>query len=217
MYHFKGPAVITQWPSVEMDYGPTESWEELYIIYSPSLLNSFLEQNYFNRLRPIWEIKQSNTVRSLLKSFSTLANDIESINNCDRLDRLAERLIMESIIGAQGTDEDSYQHTILEISEHLEDNLNSNFEIEALAKQYNLSPATFRRHWSKHMKASPASYFMSLKISEASRLLVETDKKVYEIAESLAFNDPLYFSRKFKQCTGKTARQYRILHQKDLL
>jgi AraC-like DNA-binding protein len=57
---------------------------------------------------------------------------------------------------------------------------------------------------------------MRLKIEEACRLLVETRKKVGEIAEVLGFSDPLYFSRRFRLETGVTAAEYRNTHQSPL-
>ena len=58
----------------------------------------------------------------------------------------------------------------------------------------------------------PARYVMNLRMREACRLLVETDKTVAEIADILSFEDPLYFSRRFSKMMGTPASDYRRRH-----
>lgn len=53
------------------------------------------------------------------------------------------------------------------------------------------------------------AYFMKLKIERAKLLLRETELSVSQIAETLAFDSPNYFSKAFKKATGRTPLQYK--------
>ena len=57
------------------------------------------------------------------------------------------------------------------------------------------------------------SYFISLKIKEAKRLLRETDLTVTQISASLAFDNPNYFSKTFKRVSGYTPLQYKKMRR----
>ena len=59
---------------------------------------------------------------------------------------------------------------------------------------------------------SVMAYFTRLKTEKAKRLLRETDLSVTQIAETLSFDTPNYFSKTFKKITGLTPLQYRKTH-----
>ncbi|WP_164508252.1 AraC family transcriptional regulator [Lapidilactobacillus wuchangensis] len=61
----------------------------------------------------------------------------------------------------------------------------------------------------RYTQTSPLAYFASLKIERACRDMRLTTLKDYEIATSLGYHDPYYFSRQFKKYTGYSPRAYR--------
>lgn len=56
---------------------------------------------------------------------------------------------------------------------------------------------------------APMDYFLRLKIQRASQLLDTTGMRVSEIAATLGFIDPYYFSRLFKKMIGHSPHAYR--------
>jgi len=52
-----------------------------------------------------------------------------------------------------------------------------------------------------------------LRTDKASQQLVDTDRPVADIAESVGFTDPTVFSRAFKKWTGQSPREYRRTHK----
>jgi len=56
-------------------------------------------------------------------------------------------------------------------------------------------------------------YLMSIRIAAAKELLINNEKRLYEIAEMTGFSDSNYFSRAFKKHTGITPREFREMNQ----
>lgn len=56
---------------------------------------------------------------------------------------------------------------------------------------------------------TPKSYFDSLRLQEAHRLLGSSHRKVIDVAYQVSFDSPAAFSAFFKRATGMTPTQYR--------
>jgi len=65
-------------------------------------------------------------------------------------------------------------------------------------------------HWFKHFTGvSPMAYLTELRIQAACEYLDTTSLNIKEIAATLGYDDPYYFSRAFAKCTGKSPMKYR--------
>ena len=98
---------------------------------------------------------------------------------------------------------------MLELKGYVEEHYLEELDFDGVARKFGFSPSTFRRVWLEHMPESPVRFVNNLRMKQACRLLCETDLPIMEIAESLGYGDPLYFSKKFHKHTGETARDYR--------
>lgn len=91
----------------------------------------------------------------------------------------------------------------------LETNLAEELDLEPVARQFNLSYERFRKRFTAAAGIPPARYRMMRRIDRAKALLLETSLSVKEIAAQLGFCDPFFFSRQFKQITGRTPSDFR--------
>jgi two-component system response regulator YesN len=57
-----------------------------------------------------------------------------------------------------------------------------------------------------------STFLINYRIEKAKQLLIESDNKIYEIAEQVGFNNPYYFSKVFKDTTGLSCKTYRDKH-----
>ena len=53
------------------------------------------------------------------------------------------------------------------------------------------------------------AYVSRIRVEAAKEMLLESPLSIAEIAARTGFQDGFYFSKKFKQLTGMTPRQYR--------
>lgn len=84
--------------------------------------------------------------------------------------------------------------------------------IEYLASKCHLSPNYLSDMLSKETGRSAKAHINDFLIEKAKHLLISSTDAVSEIAYSLGFNYPHYFSRIFKKKTGKTPIEYRQMN-----
>jgi AraC-like DNA-binding protein len=77
------------------------------------------------------------------------------------------------------------------------------------AKNANLSVSQFSFLFNQHTGVSPMTYLIEIRMQRACEYIDTTNQSIKEIAYELGFEDPFYFSRAFKKCTGLSPSQYR--------
>ena len=86
-----------------------------------------------------------------------------------------------------------------------------NTSIAELAAMEHLSVSRYREVFKNQTGMSPVDYRTALRISNACRLLLQTDLTVAEIAADCGYSDVFFFMRLFKRKTGVTPGEYRIM------
>lgn len=218
-WNVQAPCVITQAPGRLVEYGPSgawREWEELFLIYNQDQVPVLTKMGLIRNEVPVWSIKNIGPTRTRLQELKQAGTDDRGQIVIDRLDRLCELMLVESILGETSAARSPEERAILEIRDYLKLHYLEPHDFSQLARNHGLSDSTFRRRWAALVGMPPARYVMRLKIEEACRLLVETGLKVGEVAQALGFSDPLYFSRRFHLVTGVTAAAYRLSHQTPL-
>ena len=84
--------------------------------------------------------------------------------------------------------------------------------VKYIANKLNLSPCYLSDLLKKETGLNAQEHIHNFVIEQAKNILLETNQSVSEIAYSLGFNYPQYFSRLFKQKTGITPTGFRILN-----
>ncbi len=211
----ESPCVITQWPHEPLAYGPTPeadaTWTELYIVYPPDTYARFEAARLLDPLRPVWPIRDLGTFRAQAEELHQLTLAVEPESVADRVDRVCERMILESWLPPTRREAPvGDAATVHAIAAELRARLaEPAFAPEALAVRHGWSPSTFRRRWSEVMPHSPARTLQALRMQAACRLLVESPLPIHQIAGHSGFADEYYFSRRFRIEQGMSPRDYR--------
>jgi len=80
--------------------------------------------------------------------------------------------------------------------------------VNAIAEKLALTTNSLYRIVKEYAGVSPKDFFTNRLIIEAQRKLQYSTLSVKELAYELGFNDPDYFSRFFKKCTGKSVNEF---------
>ncbi|MBE5718287.1 MAG: AraC family transcriptional regulator [Ruminiclostridium sp.] len=95
------------------------------------------------------------------------------------------------------------------ICRYLSDNIGVPFSSENIEKRFYLSYKYMSHLFKKEKGMTMQQYHNSVRMDEACRLLCSTLMSIGEIADKLGFSDVLYFSRCFRNYTGKSPSTYR--------
>ena len=76
-----------------------------------------------------------------------------------------------------------------------------------MAHHCDISERYLRILFAQHLKITPLDYLNQLRINKSIELLRNTELSIKEISFQCGFQSPQYFSRIFKQQTGKTPRE----------
>lgn len=87
--------------------------------------------------------------------------------------------------------------------------ISKHYSLQQLASTFNYSPSRFSNIFREETGYSPIDYFIHLKLQESCRLLDFTEMKIYEIAQSVGYNDPYHFSKLFKKIMHRSPENYR--------
>lgn len=87
--------------------------------------------------------------------------------------------------------------------------LDENFTVKYMAASFGTSISNLSHFFKKNMDISISRYVDQIKLEKARELLLESDKKISEIAEILCYGNSTVFINMFKKYEGMTPKEYR--------
>ncbi|WP_349672818.1 helix-turn-helix domain-containing protein [Lacrimispora sp.] len=93
--------------------------------------------------------------------------------------------------------------------DYIEDHLSEDINIETLARTACLSPFYYQHLFSRLVRKPVAEYIKLRRMAKTADSLLQSDKKILDIALDLGFSSHEHFSRTFKNTFGLTPDEYR--------
>ncbi|MBX4268485.1 AraC family transcriptional regulator [Clostridium estertheticum] len=91
----------------------------------------------------------------------------------------------------------------------IETNYSRSMSIESLASYIGLNKNYFSTIFSELLGIPPQEYLIKYRVNKACKLLSNKDLTISEISRSVGYDDPLGFSKIFKQIKGVSPKSYR--------
>ena len=91
----------------------------------------------------------------------------------------------------------------------MRENIENVISVQDIAEEVGMSYSSFRKLFKEYTGLPPTSYFQDLKLQRAKDLLRFTQSSIKEIAYSLNFESPDYFSTQFRKKVGKRPSYFR--------
>lgn len=104
-------------------------------------------------------------------------------------------------------------NSILEAITLMQDNLGESVTAESLARQVNMSRSYFNKCFKDITGTSFHQYLKTLRLEKAKNMLLRTNESIYWIAEKTGYLDEKYFSKIFKEETGKLPSEFRKMYR----
>lgn len=97
-----------------------------------------------------------------------------------------------------------------EVDDHMAKNLQNGIpDIRALAKKFGTNDHKLNDSFRKLFERSVLQQFIHKRLQAAKLLLLDSDMKIIQIAQSLGYRDSSYFTKIFKKETGQTPLEFR--------
>ena len=199
-------------------YKPDEyaGWNEYWIGFKGINIDNRVENGFFNKQKPVFNVGISNDIVTLYEQAIKIA--IEQKAGYQQM--LAG--IVNFLLGlAYSLDKNQY-HENPEVNNQINkakiiiiENLYTGIKAEEIAEKINVSYSWFRRIFKEYTGLAPAQYIKELKIQKGKELLTTTSLSAKEIAFKIGFEDHEYFFTAFKKKTGMTPIQYREYTQRS--
>ena len=200
-------------PDIPHHYGPSrrpDDWCEFYIVFDGPVFDLWRQrgllrpENAFFRLEPVY---------MWLKRFREVvdhraANSPEGVlADLSRLQMLLSDILTHEHRTRMGEDELAWLHRAYAL---IEETIPNRPNYRTIARKLGVSYDVFRRRFARLSGRSPSQYHLVSLMDRACGLLYKTRMTHAEIAAQLGLCDAFHFSRKFKQVTGLSPRQFRV-------
>ncbi len=92
---------------------------------------------------------------------------------------------------------------------YMVEHLDQPLQVSTLAAQASVSPSHYFALFKRQTGAAPIDFFIRLRMNHARELLDSTCSSVKEVAATMGYDDPFYFSRVFKSVHSVAPAEYR--------
>lgn len=193
-------------PELAHRYGPGHfgRWTEFHVIFEGKPFDTWREAGVLDSSQPIYKLRPIADWAKKLTAI-TEANIKGTVAVARLLALLTEAAATRTLV----TTPPPNISWLGQARHLLETELNTDLAMSEVARQIGVSYETFRKTFAQQTGASPAGYRAAKRLDAARALLLHTAMTSRQIADSLGYPDEFYFSKRFKQTTGLSPRQYR--------
>lgn len=136
------------------------------------------------------------------------AYSLQKMKKCLELSLVELICRAESVEGEGRNSKNFKEQRAASLTKFLRMNISRNLTLCEMADAISVSVSTLKIITSEAFNTSPVSYFTSLRMSAAKKLIRESSLTFTEISERLGFCSVHYFSRIFKNQVGMTPSEY---------
>ncbi|MCW1837914.1 AraC family transcriptional regulator [Bacillus xiamenensis] len=148
----------------------------------------------------------------LVKGSALLFSYIKQIKTSQSVQEQAKWLeeIMQIFQHQSQPFSENVHYSIEMILQYLDEHYDQKLTRKDLAHKMGFHESYFSTFFKQSMGMSVTDYIAQIRIDEAKKRLLQTDDQIQIIARQVGYTDSLYFSRKFRQKTGRSPSQFRM-------
>ncbi len=100
---------------------------------------------------------------------------------------------------------------LIDVINLMEANIEVPLPLPVIASQCNLSLRQIERLFHKHRQVTPSQYYLSLRLTHAKQLLLNTNRSVIDISIATGFETQSYFTACYRKHFGSSPRNHRAM------
>ncbi len=194
------------YPEIPHAYGPgpREVWSEFYVTFNGPVFDLWRRAGLLQPQRPIQRLPD---IRRWLPQLEAVVESSLPDTPKGMLQRVCR---LQKFLGDIGQETEPAPHPVPWLESAMRQ-LSDTPDITpaALARGLGVSYETFRKEFTRRTGQPPARYRLHRLIEQARVLITERNLSNKQLAETLGFYDEFHFSRRFRQVTGQSTREFR--------
>ena len=204
-------------PGTWHSYYPDEAtgWKQYWIGFKGEFVDDWLHASAYNTKNLLLRIGVNPEILALFRKAVEIAGSDYNINLIGGLIIYLVNTVFDFYPACTTTDNRSVNDgKIAEACAIMQNSLNEEIKIEEIATKVGLSYPLFRKLFRKSMKMSASQYLLRLRMRKGAEMLMSTSEPVKNVAYSLGYDQPAYFTYCFHKVMGMTPQEYRDAHRR---
>jgi len=170
-----------------------------------------LEECNLNGPRCFFDVENINLIEHIYNLY-------DAMSESEKKSRIAQSAFANMFLSCRTINSDighsdiksltQYNHFTMMLK-YINRHYTNNLTVKAIAAHFSLSDAYIRELFDKYLGYSPKNYIIRRKVSQASRLLINSNDPLSTVSADCGFGDVYQFSKTFKKITGYTPSAYR--------
>lgn len=119
--------------------------------------------------------------------------------------------LLHKVIKKQEVNREIRPNELMEtVKKLIEEQYHTNISLRGIAQIVHLDPGYLGQLFKSYEKVTFNNYLLKIRMEKAKELLIQTDKKVYQIAQEIGYRELDWFYKRFKQYTGLSANEFKM-------
>lgn len=203
------------YPNTEVLYyaDETDPWEYAWVGFTGSDASTILKATDFTKDSPvIFQTPLGDSIhRQLLHIYDARGNKFE--HAVEMTGQLYTMLALFMHSASKTTAQNTTATYVQKGIEYISANYSYNITVEDIADYVGLSRSHLFRSFESILGQSPKEYLTDLRMRQACYLLEHSSLSITAIANSIGFDNSLYFSKTFHKVKGIAPKEYRLQHR----
>lgn len=162
-------------------------------------------------------VLQSGLIEDFVKEGASLYEELYKLKDPDDMAHWFKKKVIVPIINELSNNQDQRLRIIvMKVIDMLEAEYMTDISLDLCAERVNLNPSILSKVFKEISGWNFIDYLTNIRLTKAKELLVETDTKIKDVAESIGYNHS-YFNRIFKKQEGITPSEFREMNRKQII
>lgn len=210
-YPVKAGETFLIYPNMPINYvaDDQDPWEYCWVGFNGTDARILLNATRFSPQTPVISLSSPDRMLELLLDIYVARGNLphEIITMTARLYSLLAFLIEDSAGVLPRRARSGAEH-VQRACDYIAAHYATSISVEDVALHLGICRSQLYRIFKQHTAMSPRKYLTEFRMRQACNLMAKRPLSVKEVAYSVGFDDPLYFSTVFKASMGQTPTQY---------
>lgn len=188
---------------------PENPWTYCWVGFNGLDAGTLLKQTDFSPESPVLHFENDDTPHALLTEIYACRGGraFEMLQMTGKLYMFLSFLLRHSRRETRRRYQPGLSH-VRRACAFIANNFSSAITVEDVAAHVGVCRSRLYRAFQEHMEISPAQYLTRFRMEQACLLLTKSDLSIKAVAYSVGYEDPLYFSRRFREVMGSPPSEY---------